>query len=317
MAGEFDLIARYFRPLAGPEGLGLLDDAACISVKVGHDLVVTKDLIVEGIHFVGDEPASDIAWKALAVNLSDLAAKGAHPSQYFLGLSLPADKPEAWVEDFANGLKACQHAYGIELAGGDTTASNAGVTISITAFGEVPTGTMIKRSGARVGDTVYVSGTLGDAALGLKMVQGDIQTDAALVGRYRRPSPRVALGQALRGIASACADISDGLLADMGHICKASQVGARLEQSKLPLSGRTECLVAQDAALWPSVYAGGDDYELVIVAAPDKAGLIAKVAADCGVPITPIGVMEQGSRCHLVDLEGNLVQSDRQGYQHF
>ncbi len=317
MAGEFDLIARYFRPLAGPEGLGLLDDAACVSVQPKHDLVVTKDLIVEGIHFVGDEPASDIAWKALAVNLSDLAAKGARPTQYFLGLSLPKDTHEAWVEDFTNGLKACQQAYGIQLAGGDTTASKAGVTISITAFGEVPSGTMTKRSGAQVGDHVYVSGTLGDAALGLKMVQGDLDGDPALVGRYRRPLPRLALGHALRDIASACADISDGLLADLGHICRASEVGARLEQSALPLSARAESLVGQDAELWPFVYAGGDDYELVFTAAPDNAGLLAQAAADCDVTITWVGVIEQGSECHLVDLEGNLVQSGHQGYQHF
>ncbi|WP_286828535.1 MULTISPECIES: thiamine-phosphate kinase [Kordiimonas] len=317
MAGEFDLIARYFRPLAGPEGLGLADDAACLTVPDGHELVVTKDLIVEGVHFVGDEPAADIAWKALAVNLSDLAAKGACPTHYFVGISLPKGAPEAWIADFAAGLKACQEAFGIQLAGGDTTASTSGVTLSITAMGTVPSGTMIKRSGAQMGDDVYVSGTLGDAALGLKMVQGRLDASEGLVRRYRKPTPRVALGQALRGVASACADVSDGLLADLGHICAASAVGARVDQSSLPLSEAVAALVGQDSELWPSVYAGGDDYELVFTASPSNAGALERIAVDCGVQLTRIGEVEQGGGCHLVDSSGNLVQSGQQGYQHF
>jgi len=317
MAGEFDLIATYFRPLAGPEGLGLVDDAACVSVPNGNDLVVTKDLIVEGVHFIGDEPAQDIAWKALAVNLSDLAAKGSTPSHYFLGLSLPADRSEAWVAEFASGLRACQDAFGIRLAGGDTTASRSGVTISITAMGSLPSGTMITRSGATVGDDIYVSGSLGDAALGLKMVQGDLDCAPALKERYQRPMPRVALGQMLRGVASACADVSDGLLADLGHICAASGVGARVDQARLPLSGEAATLVGRDSALWPCVFSGGDDYELVFTAPRQQADHLAGIAGDCDVPLTRIGMIEAGKECHLVDQEGNLVQSAHQGYQHF
>jgi len=317
MAGEFELIAKYFRPLAGPEGLGLIDDAAVITPPAGFDLVITMDLLVEGVHFMpGDAPA-DIAYKSLAVNISDLAAKGATPAHYFLGLSLPAEKTGDWLAAFAAGLGAAQRGFDITLAGGDTTESRGDVMISITAMGTVPSGAMIKRSGARVGDGVYVSGTLGDAGLGLKIARGELANNDFLLGRYRRPEPRLRLGAALAGLARACADVSDGLMADLGHICAASGVGASIEEVHLPVSAPTAALVQSNPSLRALVYAGGDDYELVFTVAKENHARLMEIADELDLPISRIGLIIGSGNIELIDKHGELVQTSNQGYQHF
>ncbi|NVJ69261.1 MAG: thiamine-phosphate kinase [Alphaproteobacteria bacterium] len=317
MAGEFDLIAKYFRPLAGAEGLELVDDASCVSPPPGMDLIVTKDLLIEKIHFVGDEAPSSIAEKALAVNLSDLAAKGAKPLHYWLGLALPKQAEESWVADFTAGLKRSQDKFGISLAGGDTTASPGPVIVSITAAGVVPKGRMIKRAGARAGDLVFVSGTLGDASLGLKSVVGELPVSEDLVQRYLRPEPQMALGQALLGLATACADVSDGLLADLGHICEASDVGAEVRQGDLPLSAAAQEVLRANPGEWPCVFAGGDDYELVFTVRAEDLSKVSLVSNRLGVRLSCIGRIKGTPGCHLVDKEGLLVQTSRTGYQHF
>ncbi|TNE60650.1 MAG: thiamine-phosphate kinase [Alphaproteobacteria bacterium] len=315
--GEFDLIARYFVPLAGPAGLGLTDDAACFAPTPGMDLVVTKDMLLEAVHFLPDDPAETIGHKALAVNLSDLAAKGATPRHYWLGLALPANITEDWIAGFCRGLEHLQQASGICLAGGDTTASKSGLVISLTAAGEVPAGRMIPRSGARVGDDIYVTGTLGDGALGLLCRQGKLATNSVLEGRYQCPTPRVAIGQAIRGHASAAADISDGLIADLGHICSASGVGATISLDALPVSDAARHVLDGAPDLWSLVYAGGDDYELVFTAAPELSGRIAALAGDARTGVTRIGRVEAGLGVRLVDPAGKLVHIARKGYQHF
>ncbi len=317
MTAEFDLIGRYFRPLAGPEGLRLLDDAACISPTAGHDLIITKDLLVETVHFRSEDDPRSVARKALGVNLSDLAAKGAVPRSYFLGLSLPPSRDEAWIAGFAEGLADGQQNFGLALAGGDTTRNPDYIVISVTALGEVASGTMLGRGGAKAGDTIYVSGSLGDAALGLKCLSGELPHDSYLVDRYLYPQPRLSLGKGLVGLASACADISDGLVADTGHICKASNVGAVIYLDKLPLSAAASHLVRAANAPWQSVYAGGDDYELVFTAPADKAEDIAALSKHCAVTITAVGSIKAGRDIRLVDMNGELLQTDAMGYDHF
>uniref|UniRef100_UPI003A918FE5 thiamine-phosphate kinase n=1 Tax=Kordiimonas sp. TaxID=1970157 RepID=UPI003A918FE5 len=301
MAGEFDLIAKYFAPLAGPEGLGLTDDAACISPRPGKSLIITKDVIVGGVHFLDTDAADSIAHKALAVNLSDLAAKGAVPKYYLLGLCLPKNIDEVWLAGFAAGLKALQETYGFTLAGGDTTSSLGPVMVSVTAIGEVGVGHMLRRNGARAGDLVFVSGTLGEAALGLKCLRDELEHDDGLVRRYHYPTPRVGLGPALVGLAGGSADISDGLLADLGHICETSNLGADIEEGALPVSDKVRALLSDRSDLAACVYSGGDDYELVFTAPEARQLDIEAAANEQGVPVTVIGRISGTPGIRLVD----------------
>lgn len=300
---EFSLIERYFRPLSeGFEGsLGLRDDAALIALPPGHQLVVTTDAITAGVHFIGNEDANLIAKKLLRVNLSDLAAKGAVPRCYFLTLMLPENTEEAWVARFAHGLAEDQKTFGIHLAGGDTTATTGPLALSLTALGTVK-GTMLRRSGATAGNAVYVSGTLGEAAAGLACLQGKQPRNAALERRYLLPEPRLALGKALleRGIATACMDISDGLVQDLGHICEASGVAATIEASLVPRN---------DASL-EAALSGGDDYELLFTVPAAKAP---EVPQGC----TPIGRITQGSGVVVLDAQAKPMTLKRAGYKHF
>lgn len=317
-ANEFALISKFFGPLAThPGALALGDDAALLTPRSGHDLVVTTDALTAGVHFLPDDPPDLIASKALRVNLSDLAAKGAEPLGYLLALALPRHCGDAWLECFARGLSADQSAFGISLLGGDTTATPGPLTLTITALGQVPSGNMIRRNGARPGDAVFVSGTIGEAGLGLAHLKGEVDAgaDAAdLVDRYRQPTPRLALGRALRGVASASLDVSDGLLADLGHIAEMSRVRIILEPEAIP---RTTATVR----LWPgmeglvSAVTAGDDYEIAFTAASESD--VEEAARKVGVRITKIGRVEPGQGVVLRDAAGRDVPVARAGFTHF
>ncbi len=317
MPDEFDLIAQYFSPLAGKAGLELMDDAACIKARPGYDCIISKDLLVEGTHFFEGANPFDLASKALAVNISDLAAKGAKPALYFLGLSLPVTIEENWVKSFSAGLQLAQNNYSIELAGGDTTSTHGPITISVTALGYVDEGSMITRSGAKVGDDIYVTGTLGDAAIGLRTLQKDASASGYLVARYHRPQARHKIGLSLQGIANSAADVSDGLLADLGHICKASKVGATVRREKLPLSPSTEAALRENSSFADLVWSGGDDYEILFTSSQSNRQQIEQLSSEVAVPITRIGTVEQNDGIRLVDHGGNLVQVNNVGFQHF
>ena len=322
--GEFEIIARFFAPLAQGEAgaLGLTDDAAILAPAAGNEFVVTVDMLTAGVHFLPDDPPDLLARKLLRVNLSDLAAMGATPRAYFLALGLPPSVDVAWFEAFSGGLATDQAAFGIVLAGGDTTATPGPLVLSLTAIGEVPAGTAIRRSTARVGEDVYVTGTIGDAALALGVIDGRLRDlpapDAAhLIGRYRLPEPRVAFGPALRGLASAMIDVSDGLLADLGHICETSGIGAEIDFPQVPLSPAAARLVAGAPALAETVATGGDDYELLFTA-PDRArGAIAAAAARVGVPVARIGRTIAGGGVRLRDAAGRPIEPARAGWRHF
>lgn len=302
---EFELIAQLFAPLTrGYAGaFALKDDAAIVEVPAGHDLVTTADAVVEGVHFFAADPPDLIARKALRVNLSDLAAKGAEPLGYLLTLLLPADKDMAWLTAFARGLSQDGALYNLPLLGGDTSSTPGPLSIAITAFGAVPKGQMIRRSGAQPGDLVFVSGTIGDAGGGLEILKAGGQGEAALIRRYHLPEPRLALGQSLRGIASACCDVSDGLLADLGHIAEASGVRIVIEAEKVPMSPALRALWGDDAIL--RAVTAGDDYELAFT------------APRAGSPAAQIGRVEAGAGIVLVNADGGEIALSRAGWTHF
>lgn len=320
--GEFERIARYFAPLAAPGALGLLDDAAFVAGPDGEDYVVTADAVVEGVHFRPDDSPMQVAQKLLRVNLSDLAAKGARPVGYLLTTALPKERDEGWLAAFAEGLAADQARFGIGLLGGDSTSTRGPVVLSLTALGRVPAGRGILRGGARPGDLVFVSGTLGDAALGLQVLEGsitglDAATQAYLGDRYRLPQPRLALGAGLVGLAHAMADISDGLLADLGHIADRSQVAATVEAERLPISAAARAAIAAAGQGLEAPLAGGDDYELVFAAAAELSDRLAALAGELGVAITAIGRIEAGSGVRLVDGKGAAMAVAATGWRHF
>lgn len=321
--GEFDRIAGIFAPLAAdfPGALGLTDDAALIRQKDGRDLVVTTDTIVAGVHFIGDEPPGAIAAKLLRVNLSDLAAMGAVPRHYMLNIALPPEIDDAWLAAFAEGLRADQAAFGVLLAGGDSVSTTGPVTLTVTAFGEVTTGEALRRSGAGIGDSILVSGFVGDAALGLMVLKGDLDLadDAArgyLVGRYRRPAPRVRLGPRLTGLASAAIDVSDGLVADLGHIAAASGVGAVIQAADLPLSPAARRCVEDRPDLLDICLGGGDDYEILFTAPADASAAIAALATELKLPLTAIGRIVTGSGVRVIDAGGRDMTVTRAGWEH-
>jgi thiamine-monophosphate kinase len=320
--GEFERIARYFAPLAAPGALGLLDDAALIDGPPGEQYVLTTDTIVEGVHFLPGDPPDLVARKLLRVNLSDLAAKGAVPVGYLLTTILPRDRGEAWLASFTEGLAADQREFGIALLGGDSVASPGPAALSVAAIGRVGAGKAVLRGGARPGDDIYCSGTLGDAALGLKVLRDElVQLDAParnfLAGRYRLPQPRLKLGQGLAGLAHATIDISDGLVADLGHICDVSAVGATIEAALVPLSPALRLALKAEPSLLVAALTGGDDYELLFTAPPQAAPGLAALAADCQVALTRIGVIEPGRGVSVVDSAGAALDIAQGGYRHF
>jgi thiamine-monophosphate kinase len=325
-AGEFDLIARHFAPLAGDgrvRALGLADDAALLVPRAGTELVLTADALVAGVHFLPDDPPDLVARKALRVNLSDLAAKGAAPLAYLLCLSLPTTIGEPWFAGFAAGLAEDQRAFGIALAGGDTTSTPGPATIAITAIGEVDSGTMLRRSGARPGDDIWVSGTIGDAALGLRVLRGEAgkglspaQRDT-LADRYRLPRPRVALGRALSGSGVSAMDVSDGLVQDLGHVARLAGCGAEIDEAAVPLSQAAAAMIAADSALFDVAVSGGDDYELLLAAPPAQGSRIAAAAAAAGTDLRRVGRLVAGEGVSLRTEDGRSRRLARGGWTHF
>jgi len=320
--GEFERIARFFAPLAAPEGLGLVDDVAIIPGPPGEEYVLKTDAIVEGVHFLPDDPADQVGQKLLRVNLSDLAGKGAEPVGYLLTTALPRERDEVWLERFSAGLARDQKEFGIGLLGGDSVATTGPVTLSVAAVGRVRAGRAVLRSGAKPGDTVFVSGTLGDGALGLRALRGELpalthdQRDF-LADRYRLPRPRLWLGRGLVGTVHAMMDISDGLVADLGHICETSGVSAVVEAARLPLSPAARAAFAADPSLLQAALAGGDDYELLFTAASDACDGIAVIARETSVPVTAIGRIEHGVGVRVIDKHGAPISVTDGGYRHF
>ena len=312
-AGEFDLIARIRARVATRADvvLGIGDDAALLAPPPGRQLVVTADTLNDGVHFPRGTSPADVGWKALAVNLSDLASMGAEPAWCTLSLSLPQSDP-AWIEGFLDGFLDLAGQHGIALVGGDTTRGP--LSIAVTAMGLVEPGRALRRDGARVGDEVWVTGTLGDAAGGLALL--DREPVPALRARLDRPTPRVAAGRALAGIATACVDVSDGLLADLGHVCARSHVAAHLDVDALPASAalREAFGEADRIALQAS---GGDDYELCFTAPADAGADIDAVSAQLGLRFTRIGRIVAGEGVHPGDAKRQPWSSPRRGYDHF
>ncbi len=321
---EFNLIADLFAPLAAeaPGAYGLTDDAATFTPRAGFDLVLTVDALVEGVHFLPGDPADSVAQKLLRVSLSDLAAKGAVPRGYLLTTAWAGTTPYEWMRDFAAGLARDQQSFGIVLWGGDTVSTTGPVSFSLTAIGEVPEGRMIRRGGARPGDALFLTGGLGDAALGLAVAQGRLAAEqgdkAALIARYRLPEPRVNVGPQLMGIAHAALDVSDGLMADLGHLCAVSGTGARVEMERLPLSAAAARCLERDPALIETILTGGDDYEILFAAAPEKITEIDSLVMRTGVPITRIGtVLDAGEGLSAVSASGAPMTFKQGGFRHF
>lgn len=315
--GEFELIDRLLKPLARgcPGALGLADDAALVDVPPGRQLVVAKDAIVADVHFLADDPPELVAGKLLRVNLSDLAAMGAEPLGYLTVLARAPGTGEAWLTRFAAGLAADQRRFGCHLLGGDTVSTPGPLSLSLTILGTVPAGQALLRSGARPGDDLWVSGTLGDAAIGLRVLRGlAVAEDEAfhLVDRYRTPRPRLGLGRALRGLATAAIDVSDGLVADLGHVLAASRVGATVDAALLPLSPVGRGIPgAREAAL-----VGGDDYELLFTAPAEARDRIEALAPALAHAVTRIGAIRAGSGLELHDA-GAPLRVGQGGWRHF
>lgn len=326
--GEDELIEATFAPLAAgfPGALGLKDDCALLTPAPGEDLVLTTDAVAAGVHFFADDAAGDIAWKALAVNVSDLASKGARPIAYLLSVAFPERPERSWLAAFAKGLADAQAAFGIGLAGGDTDRRPGPFTATVTAIGSVPAGQMVRRATARAGDVLFLSGTLGDSALGLMLRQdeglaatlglGDADV-AHLVGRYLRPQPRVALAPVLRAYAHAAMDVSDGLVKDCGRLARTSGVAATLEVHRVPFSPAAGRALARRADLTLSALTGGDDYEILAAVAPERADAFKTAAAAAGVPVAEIGHVSAGSGVTVVGADGRTLEVGAGGWDHF
>jgi thiamine-monophosphate kinase len=321
-SAEDDLIARYFRPLATHTGaLGLIDDAAVLAAS-GEDIVVTTDAIVEGVHFLPNDPPATLAQKALRVNLSDLAAKGAAPAGFVLTLAL-RDINERWLAPFARALGEDAAAFGCPLLGGDTVSTPGPLMISVTIFGKLPAGTMVRRDGAKPGDIIAVTGTIGDAALGLACLKGkklldDASACDALIARYRTPQPRNALAEAIRTHANAAMDISDGLAGDLAKLCAASKVSATVEASAIPFSDPARRILSSGTAGVETLIAGGDDYEVLCAIPENRWDSFREAAGRAAVAVAAIGRMQNGTSAPVfLDASGMPMPLKRLSYSHF
>ncbi|WP_308163718.1 thiamine-phosphate kinase [Bradyrhizobium sp. SRL28] len=325
-SGEDSLIARYFRPLATDPGAFRLDDDAAALKPDGSDIVVTTDAIVEGVHFLSDDPPDTVARKALRVNLSDLAAKGATPAGFVLTLALRSADDETWLKPFAAALGEDAVQFACPLLGGDTVSTPGPLMVSVTAFGRVPPGKMIHRSGAKPGERVMVTGTIGDAALGLAILRGgkvhaaasDKAAREALIGRYRVPQPRVAMAEIVRDYASAAMDVSDGLAGDLTKLCGVSGVSAVIDLVSIPLSGAAQDLVSRGVVGLETLIAGGDDYEILCTLSEDCVEAFAQAAQHAGVAVSSIGTMVAGSAVpKFIDGQGREIALEYRSYSHF
>lgn len=325
-SGEDSLIARYFKPLAtDPGAFNLVDDAAILNAE-GDDLVVTTDAIVEGVHFLSSDPPDTVARKALRVNLSDLAAKGATPAGFVLTLALRA-ADDAWLTPFARGLGEDAGRFGCPLLGGDTVSTPGPLMVSITAFGRLPPGKIVHRSGAKPGDRIVVTGTIGDATLGLDILKGgavaaaladDTAAREMLVGRYRLPQPRNALAKAVRDHASAAMDVSDGLAGDLAKLCSASGVSAVIDAPGIPLSAAAAVLLARGIVAVERIVSGGDDYEILCAIPENRFEAFAREADRAGVAVAPIGTVVAGALApRFLDAQGREIALPRLSYSHF
>jgi thiamine-monophosphate kinase len=325
-SGEDRLIARFFRPLARDAGaFDLVDDAAILAPPPGHDVVVKTDAVVGSVHFFNDDPPGSIARKALRVNLSDLAAKGARPAGFLLTLALPVGIGDDWLEAFALGLGNDAAHYGCPLLGGDTVRSPGPLMVSVAAFGTLPAGTMVRRSGAKPGDLVFVTGTIGDAALGLRLRldrkrRFDLDADERehLLTRYLLPEPRTDLAEPLRRHADGAMDVSDGLAGDLAKLCRASGCSAEIEVAKVPLSDSARRLLDGDAGLIETVLTGGDDYEIVCAIRPADLGAFRAAAAAASVAVTEIGRVVAGNEPpRFFDPERQVLAFAWPSFSHF
>jgi thiamine-monophosphate kinase len=325
-SAEDRLITRYFRPLAtAPGAFGLIDDAAALTPPPGCDLVLTTDGVIAGVHFFPDDPPAMVGRKALRMNLSDLAAKGARPLGFLLSVALPEGFGEAWLGAFAAALADDAAHYGCPLYGGDTDHTPGPISVSIFAFGAVPQGKMVRRSTARPGDRIVVTGTIGDAAIGLQLRRertlarrwGLSEAAAAqLENRYLLPQPRNALAGAVLQYASAAIDVSDGLVGDLGKLCRASSVAADIDVATVPLSDAARAAIAAESALLETALTGGDDYEIVLTLAPEKLDGFRTAAAAAGVAVTEIGGVQAGEGTRFLH-EGKALTFTRASYSHF
>ena len=314
LPAEFALIGRHFRPLAGPGALDLGDDAALLVPPINRELVLTADAMVAGVHFLPDDPPDLIGRKLLRVNLSDLAAKGATPLGYLMTVSAPRGTPDAWFAGFAAGLAADQAEFAVTLLGGDTTSTPGPISLSLTIIGHVAPGRMVRRAGARAGDGIWVTGTIGDGALGLAVAQGKL-ADATgyLLDRYRLPRPR--LGLPIAGIASAGMDVSDGLVQDLGHLCRAAGLAAEIEAALVPRSDQARAAGPDWLA---TCLTRGDDYELLLAVPPVHEAALQQAAKAAGMPVTRIGGFRPGPPDVMVrDPTGQQIPLDRPGWSHF
>lgn len=334
LQGEESIIHQYLAPLAAgyPGAFGLTDDCAAFTPTPGHDLVVKTDPVAAGVHFFPDDDPADIGWKALAVNVSDLAAKGARPRAYLMALSFPEAPTRAWMRAFAAGLAEAQAAFGMHLIGGDTDRRPGPITVSITVLGEVAQGRMVRRATARAGDAIYVTGDLGAGAVGLALSRdpalaqlwnlGRPEAEIA-IRRLRRPQPRLALCDALLAHARAAMDLSDGLAKDLGRMCRASGCGARVELARVPMGPAATAAVSHDSVRWLDVIAAGDDYEVLVAVPPGRALAFEAAAAEAGAKasqpfgITRIGDMAGTLDVCFIDAKGALFPVDRTGWDHF
>jgi thiamine-monophosphate kinase len=327
-SGEDRLIARYFRPLARhPGAFALDDDAAALTLPAGCDLVLTADAIVAGIHFFPEDPSDKVARKALRVNLSDLAAKGARPLGFLLTLALPGQVSDTWLAGFASGLGADVELFGCPLLGGDTVRTSGPVTISITAVGAVPHGGMLRRSGAQAGDRILVTGTIGDAALGLLLRRDRALAERCglapglrdrLVERYLLPEPRNVLAQLLGAHASAAIDVSDGLAGDLAKLCRPSGVAAEVEIARVPLSEGARTILSREPALIETIVTGGDDYEVLATMSGGRIDGFRRQASALGVAVTEIGKIIVGKgETRFLDAAGRPLLLAHPSFSHF
>jgi thiamine-monophosphate kinase len=325
-SAEERLIARYFRPLAThPGALGLIDDAAVLAPPAGCDLVLTTDGVIAGVHFLPHDPPGLIARKVLRMNLSDLAAKGATPAGFLLSVALPAATEETWIAAFADGLGQDAEAYGCPLLGGDTDHTPGPLSVTVAAFGTVPCGKMVRRATAKPGDAVVVTGTIGDAALGVLKHKDSLlakrwglsdEDSDHLSLRYLLPQPRTALADAVLHHALAAMDVSDGLVGDLAKLCRASGVAAEIDVARVPLSDAAQTVLAADPALLDTILTGGDDYEIVLTLPPQRLEAFRASAQKVDVEITEIGFIKAGEGAHF-RRDGKPLSFARPSYSHF